>query len=513
MTRGPRVRRLPGAYFGIALCLGLAACAAPTAPETKPASPYAPVIKDKDGDGLIALAIIMPDESSDARVAGTASLVNAFAAAGGYPLNYWTTHGDVAEQQQVARDLTDGGFELLILDPIPDQGWTAVLQRVRDRGVPVILVGEKPTVPADLYMTWFESRAQACVPLWGSQAVTLVTRAAAGQPVPKEVRAAEGLADDDGTPTPPESACAGDTASPSVRDRNGDGLLTVGLLMPGAEASWRTANYASLTDYFVPANGYELIVKDASSDDAKQRADVRDVIAEGAEVIVLEAVTDRGWGPVLLDAKNAGVPVILADRALPVPDDLYLAWFGLDVRGEGDAAVAWLAREVAASGLSPVAIAHLQGTIGSTAQIGRSKALAEGVAANGWDVVCEESGEFTQMRAEQVMASCLASGAGVTVIYAESDEMAYGTIDALKAAGKDPRDYVIISFGGQKPAVQSVLDGEIDLIVETTPDWGPQIGALIQASAAGEVPKIVYATEGLIDASTAAQAIATAWPA
>ncbi|MCL2490970.1 MAG: ABC transporter substrate-binding protein [Propionibacteriaceae bacterium] len=310
---------------------------------------------------------------------------------------------------------------------------------------------------------------------------------------------------------------ATDTASSSgynlqVKDLNGDGIITVGFAQVGAESGWRTANTQSYKDYFVEANGFKLVFADANQDPDKQKQDVRDLIAQGVEVIDLAPVTDSGWEPVLQEAKDAGIPVVISDRQLSVSEDLYLTYFGGNMYAEGQRVTDFLKTYMADNNITTANIVHLQGTIGSTAQIGRSQALTEAAAANGWNIVYEQTGEFTQAKGQEVMESFLQQNKDFNIIYSENDDMTYGAIAALQAAGKDPKSYVIVSFDGNKSAVQMVVDGTIKAIGQCNPLLGPQVGDLIKKSMNGEaIPKITYSQEVLIDSSNAADQLKTAF--
>jgi simple sugar transport system substrate-binding protein len=297
------------------------------------------------------------------------------------------------------------------------------------------------------------------------------------------------------------------------KDLDGDGLITVGFAQVGAESGWRTANTDSYKEYFVEENGFKLVFADANQDADKQKQDVRDLISQGVELIDLAPVTDSGWEPVLQEAKDAGIPLIISDRQLSVPEDLYLTYFGGDMRAEGDRVVDWIKSYAADQGITdPINVVHLQGTMGSSAQKGRSEALSVGAPANDWNVVYEQTGEFTQAKGQEVMESFLQQGKDFNVIYSENDDMTYGAIDALVAHGLDPKDYIIASFDGNKSAVQMVVDGTIDVIGECDPLLGPQVGELIKQAAAGEtIAKITYSTEGLIDSTNAADKVTTAF--
>ena len=81
-------------------------------------------------------------------------------------------------------------------------------------------------------------------------------------------------------------------------------------------------------------------------------------------------------------------------------DSLYTAWVGSNFKLEGQKACEWLKQYAAAKNMSEVNIVDIQGTIGASAQIGRTEALNEAVEANGWNLLAQQTGEFTQARGQ-----------------------------------------------------------------------------------------------------------------
>ena len=303
------------------------------------------------------------------------------------------------------------------------------------------------------------------------------------------------------------------TPAPEARgviDVDGDGIIRVGFSQVGAESGWRTANTQSFQDYFVEANGFELVFIDANEKADKQTADVRELISLGVEVIVIAPVSATGWAPVLEEAQAARIPVINADRKFDCPEDLYLFFFGGNMEQQGINAVNWLTKNVTTvKGLGltmeDVKIAHLQGMLGSTAQMGRSKALADAIdSGNGWTIVYQSTGEYNKEKGIIAFESMFAvdGGRNFNVIWGENDDMVYGALDALSDAGLSADGYVIVSFDGNCSAVQMVKEGIIDVIAECTPLFADQIGELIKRVDAGEtVGKVQYTVEGFIDAT------------
>ncbi|MBO4298476.1 MAG: ABC transporter substrate-binding protein [Clostridia bacterium] len=278
-------------------------------------------------------------------------------------------------------------------------------------------------------------------------------------------------------------------------------LIVVGFSQVGAESDWRKANTISMQNALSASNGFRLILDDAQNKQERQITAIRNFINQGVDYIVLAPTTERGWDTVLSEAKAAGIPVIIVDRMIEIADtELFTCWIGSDFRKEGDTAVAWMESHL---GDAPLRILHLQGNIGSSAQIGRTEGLDAGLAAHeNWEMVFRASGDFTQAKGQELVREALSSGADFNVIYSENDNMAYGAIDALKGAGLQPgRDVTIIAFDSSNTALRMILAGEISLDVECNPLHGPRVQAIIeQLEKGGTPPKYTYVEETSFDA-------------
>ncbi|MDF2655614.1 MAG: monosaccharide transporter substrate-binding protein family [Bacillota bacterium] len=300
----------------------------------------------------------------------------------------------------------------------------------------------------------------------------------------------------------------GDAAAPPEDDANA--LIVVGFSQVGAESDWRTANTQSMKDTFVEANGYKLIFDDAQQKQENQITAIRNFIQQEVDYIVLAPVTETGWDTVLQEAKDAGIPVIIVDRMIDVSDDsLYTAWVGSDFRQEGDKAAAWIVENF--KDKDPVNIVHIQGTIGSSAQIGRTAGLEDAVAKNSnLKIIAQQSGEFTQAKGQEVMESVLKQNDKIDVVYCENDNEAFGVIDALEAAGKTygrDGDIKIISFDATNAGLTDTLAGKINYNVECNPLHGPRVEKIIKQLESGGTPdKKAYVDEAAFDATTITQA-------
>lgn len=289
--------------------------------------------------------------------------------------------------------------------------------------------------------------------------------------------------------------------------------IYVGFVQVGAESDWRMANTKSMQQTFTAAKGYKFEMVDAQQKTDKQIAAIRDFIQKDVDYIVLAPNTEAGWDTVLGEAKAAGIPVIIVDRMIKTNDkSLYTAWVGSNFKKEGYDAVTALDKVLKSKGLGnkQANIVTLQGTMGSSAQIGRTEGFAEKMKAHkNWKLLGKQSGDFTEEKGQEVMESFLKSYPDINVVIAENDNMAFGAIKAIKAAGKTcgPKgDITVISFDAVHAAFEAMIAGDIDADVECNPLHGPRVEGIIKALENKQaVQKTAYVTEGTFyakDAST-----------
>ena len=306
------------------------------------------------------------------------------------------------------------------------------------------------------------------------------------------------------------SACGKKDSETST---GGDKKIVVGVVQTNAnESDWRTANTNSFNQAFKDA-GFEMKMVFGEGDHAKQISQAQQLIQEEVDYLVVLGLQSAGWEDVAKAAKEAGIPLIMADRKLDLPEDLYTAMVCSDFEAEGKKAVEWLKKQ----NLDEYKIVVLGGDTGSSAQLGRSKAIEDGAKENGWEIVFNQNMKgWDENLAKQAVADLIAAGTDFNVIYAENDNMARGACDAMSAAGitygKNGK-VKVIAFDANKWALEKVLAGEFNLDVECNPLHGPRIVDVIKKLEAGEsVEKNVYVQEEVFDCDTITREIVDARP-
>ncbi|SEK44827.1 ABC transporter substrate-binding protein [Ruminococcus albus] len=235
-------------------------------------------------------------------------------------------------------------------------------------------------------------------------------------------------------------------------------LITVGIINNDPnESGYRTANDKDLKATFCEENGFKADFYYSLKNDEQITA-AQKFIQDEVDYLLLSAADTAGWDTVLQDAQDAGVRVILFDRTIDADESLYEASIVSDMAKEGQTAVDWLKGQ----GLSDYKIIHLQGVMGSAAQKGRSQALTDTAASDGWEIVEEQTAEWNAEKAQQIVQSVIDSGKDFNVIYAENDDMAKGAVAALDKANISHgvgKDVIVMGFDCNQWALKELLDG------------------------------------------------------
>ncbi|WP_416903768.1 ABC transporter substrate-binding protein [Micromonospora echinospora] len=267
----------------------------------------------------------------------------------------------------------------------------------------------------------------------------------------------------------------------------GDGKIVLGFSQVGAESGWRTANTTSIKEAAAEA-GIELKFDDAQQKQENQIKAIRNFIQQKVDVIAFSPVVESGWDTVLKEAKDAGIPVILTDRAVDSADKtLYKTFLGSDFVKEGRLAGEWLVEQTKTA-TGPVNIVELQGTTGSAPANDRKEGFAAAIAANpNLKIVASQSGDFKRADGKQVMEQFLKANPDIDVLFAHNDDMGLGALEAITAAGKVPgKDITIITIDAVKDGMQALADGKFNFIAECSPLLGPQLMELAKKVDAGE---------------------------
>jgi len=255
--------------------------------------------------------------------------------------------------------------------------------------------------------------------------------------------------------------------------------ITVGVVNnPPSESGYRAANVADFENVFSAENGYVLKPYYSLKND-EQLAAASQFITDGVDYLLISAAETTGWDQVLADAQEAGIGVFLFDRMIDCDPSLYLAAVVSDMSNEGVTAVNWLLDQ----GLDEYNVIHIQGAMGSDAQLGRTAALDAQFEAGTMNKVAQQTATWNADDAKAIVEAVINSGEKFNVIYAENDDEAKGAVAALDDAGIThgvDGDVIIMGFDCNKWALRELLAGNWNYDGQCSPFQAALIDKMIK---------------------------------
>ena len=276
-------------------------------------------------------------------------------------------------------------------------------------------------------------------------------------------------------------------------------------------AAFRTAESKSIEDEAKKLGVKKLLHTVANSQLSKQISDIQQMIAQGAQALIVAPLNSDGLEPALKAAAAKHIPVVTIDRkinATPCTD--YLTFIGSNFVDQGKRAADAMIK--ATDGKANVAI--LLGSSGNNVTTDRTSGFVDQVkTAPGIKIVAQQTGEFARDKGQSVMETLLQSHPDINAVYAENDEMGLGAIVAIKAAGKTPgKDIKVVSIDGTKNAVQAIVDGKYNAVIESNPRFGALAFSTLSDFFAGKsIPASIVISDGEYNADNAKAGLSKAF--
>jgi ribose transport system substrate-binding protein len=248
---------------------------------------------------------------------------------------------------------------------------------------------------------------------------------------------------------------------------------TVGFSQSEKEANpFRIAETQSMKDE-AKKRGIKLETTNANSQLPKQIADIKTLLAKGVDVLIVAPLNSAGLEPAFDAAAAKGVPVITVDRELDAGFcKNWVTFIGSDFLEQGHRAAKAMSK--ATGGKANVAI--LLGSSGNNVTTNRTKGFVDEIKASapGLKVVAQQTGDFARDKGQSVTEQLLQANPSINAIYAENDEMGLGAVTAIQGLGKTPgKDIKIVSVDGTRNAVQAIVGGKMNGVIESNPRFGP----------------------------------------
>ena len=200
-------------------------------------------------------------------------------------------------------------------------------------------------------------------------------------------------------------------------------------------------------------------IQDARGDIANQISQIENFITEKVDVIILQPFDTEALNDVVIQANEAGIPVIQINTRTTGGEYTYI--------GSNDYDAGVMQGEFFKDKLPENAkICLMLGTLGHSGQTERSRGWAESILKERPDieVLAEQSGNWQRAQGMTMMEDWLQNYPQIDAVLSQNDEMIMGALEAIKASGRES-EIMTCGVDAIPDALQAVKDGVLTMTV------------------------------------------------
>lgn len=230
----------------------------------------------------------------------------------------------------------------------------------------------------------------------------------------------------------------------------------IGFSNAGLGDSWRVVMQQSLMKAASehPELIKQLLITNGNMDDAKQAADIQDLISRGVDLLIVSANTQKALDPVVTRAMKQGIPVVMVDRR--ISSDNFVSFVTGSDAMMGRLWAQWIVEKLHGKGN----VIMLAGQAGSSVSADREAAAHQVFSQYpGIKVLDTVYSDWSPVKARQQMQAMIAKyGHSINAVWCAHGLPVAGSIDAFVAAGFKP--------GEIPPHTTADLNGPLQLALK-----------------------------------------------
>ena len=226
-----------------------------------------------------------------------------------------------------------------------------------------------------------------------------------------------------------------------------------------SDDSWRHKMNDEILREAMFYDGVSVEIRSAGDDNLRQAEDVRYFIDRGVDLLIISANEAAPMTPIVEEAYDKGIPVILIDRK--ILSDKYTAYIGADNNEIGRAVGNYIASRLGGKGN----VVELTGLSGSTPAMERHQGFMAAISRfPEIKLIDKADAAGERAPAEVEMDSMLRRNPKIDAVYAHNDRIAPGAYQAAKKVGRE-KEMVFVGIDalpGKGNGLEMVLDSVLD---------------------------------------------------
>lgn len=275
---------------------------------------------------------------------------------------------------------------------------------------------------------------------------------------------------------------------------------TIGVSMQSFDDNFQTLLRNGITEGAAKLEGVEVQLEDSQRDVGKQLSQVNNFIASGVDAIIV-TLADTSTAPAITSAAEAaGIPLVYLNlepvNVEKLPDNQ--AYVGSKETEAGMLGGAEACRLLIEKGKQDGARAYIMmGELAHNAALQRTQSVRDALSTDQCkfvEIADAQQAAWLRTTAADLMTNWLTAGEPFDAVFANNDEMAIGAIQAMKSAGVDMEDVIVVGVDATQDGLAAMKAGDLDVTVFQ--NAGAQAAKAVDAALAlarGEaVDQVVY---------------------
>ncbi len=293
------------------------------------------------------------------------------------------------------------------------------------------------------------------------------------------------------------SSGSGDASAPSASPNAPTALIV--FAQANSKDPWRQVFDGQIKDAAaLHASEFQFEMQQADDDANVQIGQIETLMVKSPKVLLISP-TDKAVSRAVQKVFDAGIPVILLDRA--IEGEKYTCWIGGDNVEIGRRAAEFIGAKLGGKGT----VLMIPGLAGATATDERASGAMEVFRSKypGIKIIEGDNCDYQRQKARAYMETFLQSARPFDAVYAHNDEMAIGTHLAMEAV-KAPAGIIVGVDACQQEVVDFIKAGKITATFQypTPGAKGIEIAAMLLKGQKPESKRITLPTV-LVSAETA----------
>lgn len=258
-------------------------------------------------------------------------------------------------------------------------------------------------------------------------------------------------------------------------DIKGKDEIVIGFSQTGFNHPWRSEMINSAQAEVNRYTNVRMIVTDGNVDIVDQSGDVRDLIAQGVDAIVISPVESDGLVAAVEEAYDAGIPVIVLDR--DIYTDKRTVFIGQSNVTMGAAVAQRMVDDLTERYGEPKGkILEITGLVGSSPAIDRQAGMMSVLSQYpNIEILATGDGEWIRDPAVALMEDWLVAYDEIDAVFSHAEESSWGAQLAIERAGRQDDGIMHFTCDGSNEGFVDVKNGVFNADGNYTPFIG-QLG-------------------------------------